>query len=359
MGKLYYAFDINSTALLGVLDELYDIYLTLKEIYERSLEEFFSNPETADRFPDYDYFDKLNHCMTKKALNGFFQSHSDIFSLEYQPLRVNDIVLKRFSMCYFQHGEGRNFLSAEIKLITFAEFLKDIQLMAYRLIERRKGFDQGYPVNDPEVVWDEVNARINDMVRERENKAFIRQPSRTVQADSHTVIVFRSLAAISCNRYVHEIENDSRLVPLLNGEGLVRLPIHHCKTCGRLFVGEKTLEVYEHLYGKMRLRLERDKDSTEQFWGLTESPLHRAGYNVQVNGMSEDERKQLLKGFLDNSVFTPFEIIRDIEKAINLFEYRPEYVDAVNKWKSDLRFVAEYKSIDRKDEQNETQQGIL
>lgn len=346
MGKLYYALDINSAALLGILDELYGIYMTLKEIYERSLEEYFSNPETEDRFPDYDYFDKLNHRMTKKNLNGFFQSHSDIFTLEYQPLRVNDIVLKRFSMCYFQHGEGRNFLSAEIKLITFAEFIKDIQLMAYRLIERRKEFDQDYPINDPMVVWDEVNGKINDMVREREKNVFIQQPSRTVQANSHTVIVFRSLAAISCNRAGHEIESDSRLVPLLNGKGMVRLPVHDCKTCGRLFVGEKTLEVYEHLYGKMHLKLEKDEGSTEYFRFLTESPLHRVGYNVQANGMSEAQRRQLLKDFLDNGVFTPFEIIRDIERAINLFEYRPEYVNAVNKWKSDLQFVAEYKNTD-------------
>ena len=58
--------------------------------------------------------------------------------------------------------------------------------------------------------------------------------------------------------------------------------------------------------------------------------------------MTETERRSLLVTFLTTNTFSHFEICRDIENAIRIFDGQARFVNAVSKWKSDLMFIGEF-----------------
>ena len=73
-----------------------------------------------------------------------------------------------------------------------------------------------------------------------------------------------------------------------------------------------------------------------------ESPLHQLGYNVIAGKLTEKERQTILVKIYEKKWLTFFQIQRDLEKAIRIFQYRSHYQAAVMKWKSDLYFISEY-----------------
>ena len=73
-----------------------------------------------------------------------------------------------------------------------------------------------------------------------------------------------------------------------------------------------------------------------------ESKLHQYGYNVVDGELSERERQNLLAFLFDNKIMTYFEICRDIENAISIFDGRPKYALALEKWRRDLKYIGEY-----------------
>jgi len=58
--------------------------------------------------------------------------------------------------------------------------------------------------------------------------------------------------------------------------------------------------------------------------------------------MSEPARRKLLVGLITKGVMPAESIIRDIEKAISIFEKNESFFEATKKWQSDLVFVNEY-----------------
>lgn len=75
-----------------------------------------------------------------------------------------------------------------------------------------------------------------------------------------------------------------------------------------------------------------------------ESKLHILGYNVSsASGMSDSERQHLLAKLIDSSLITKAEIKSHLEWLIHSNESKPNMVNAVDRWKNDLKFVDRYK----------------
>ena len=123
------------------------------------------------------------------------------------------------------------------------------------------------------------------------------------------------------------------------GAGKVTFPVHYCTHCQKYFIGEKTLQLFEKNYGKMRI-VRKAMGESDDFSGElnAESKLHQLGYNVS-DGKSDEERQALLKYLLKKNYISYFEMARIIEWNINHAQNKPY---ARPKWESDLKFIGEY-----------------
>ena len=124
----------------------------------------------------------------------------------------------------------------------------------------------------------------------------------------------------------------------------IDVPVHHCLTCGKVFIGNQTLNVYTKTFGMFLLRRNDDVnfDNTIYDSFREKSNLYKTGYNVQRFGMAEADRHSLLKRLIDSKQMDYSSICSDINDDINRFQYVPRYFDAVEKWKSDLKFIGDY-----------------
>ena len=71
----------------------------------------------------------------------------------------------------------------------------------------------------------------------------------------------------------------------------------------------------------------------------TESYLHSLGYKVGVTGLSEYQRRKLLKKVLDNGSISKYDVIETLERNISMFRHRTNRQKAVADWRSDLRYI--------------------
>ena len=185
-----------------------------------------------------------------------------------------------------------------------------------------------------------MTRHIEKLLEERQGKTIITDGNEPLGVLKEMIIVFENLSAISCNLNSHVVESVRVPVPLLGSPELVMLPIHHCTTCDRYFIGCETLKLYEKLYGRLFIRAIREGADSAEFAFFNESELHRTGYSVRKDGMATEERQAFLLKLIDNQIMNRFSICRDIEKSIKIFKNRPEYAAAVAKWKEDLFYVS-------------------
>ena len=336
---MYFALDEKNAALLGIVDELYEVYQGIEVACKMWLTEYL-NSFTWPPVEENQHATESNSVerIIRASLLKFLRPHSYLFSDVYEFRYLNTQQVKVYSFIEV----NRIGLTLKYRIKSFGEFIPIVESIA--CMRLHSGLLKEKPDAMLGKVIAETNARILKKVNQAEDMAFQKQLISEMPAPD-TLIVFRSLSSVSCIRSEHFVETTNWKMPLIDGSGYILLPVHRCNTCGRLFVGEKTLEVFEQLYGKMHVRLERISNERVDFDSFTESALHRAGYNVRANGLSEKERQELLLSLMKRKILYPLEIIRDIENAIRLFEYRPGFESAVAKWKSDLEFVASNKGI--------------
>ena len=161
-----------------------------------------------------------------------------------------------------------------------------------------------------------------------------------------TLYVFTALDNLDCNLNHHDLIAIRYPARTVTGE-IVRLPVHHCRTCNRIFIGSKTLHLYQEEFGKIMVKRHRtlsagsaEYENFEEF--ADESELHQHGYNVRRGVLTEEERHAILKYLYDSGEMSYFAICRDIEKAINLSGNSVARSAAVAKWENDLKFIGDY-----------------
>ena len=343
----------KNLAILGVYDEFIDLYDRVVEIYDRELTNHH-----------LDGIVTLEQCILVKrnteervrcALDHVRMSIGRIYTDDYQNLRMNRQVVKLFNLIETKEQKPRKAIPVYTwRYKTFDKFVEDITTCIIACVYYNNLPHKGKRIDLEDLnncfpqIEKTVFEYINNLLVER-NKTIIKTYNKHsgIEIQKATLWVFSNLHTISCNRKSHHVIPSTRNVNLTNNNAVVYLPVHKCTSCGKTFIGFETLKIYERLYGKTSTYLisdynnkKFDKDSFE--WSkLGESELHKKGYNVKADGMSEQERRELLSSLINSKQMTVFQICRDIESAIKIFDGRDNYKLAVAKWKRDLKFVNE------------------
>lgn len=323
--KITYALNPKNLALLGLLDDFYQLYYDVDQIYSNEFEQSEWNSD----------IDKKVRNKIRNLLDGFFKVTTYVFTQEYPIIHPNTISLNiARAFVDVKHPQP---LRLEYKMVAFGKFLTVLQDMVAVIIQQRKRHEK------TNITIERATELINENILLLIGNCYTdHTPTPTAEPDR--LIVFKSLSHISCNVKRHIIDSDIVLVETIKDNKVVKLPIHSCKTCGRLFIGAQTLTVFEEMYGRMLIRTTADVtpkiDSFDYF--NSESELHQYGYNVVEGELSESERHTILIRLLETKKMTEFQIKRDIENAIRLFCNDSRFVNAVPKWKKDLIFLSEF-----------------
>lgn len=323
MAKTEYQFTVRNLAAIGILEDIYDIYCSLQTEFH-TLE--------LNKIPYGNIKNQIIKTL-KKQLNAFLKDNTHIFTDDYEIIYVNAFSINGVYL-YDIKPEGSFY---QYSFISFSEFLRVCQRIIFKILFKRKTYTNKSV--KPEKIWDELNARIFDTAYNNFKKIEISDKS---SISLEEVIVYKNLSSISCNTNHHKIIPNKIEVPLIKTDKHVLLPIHICEDCKKKFVGNETLKAFERFFGPMIIekRPELDGSNPRLIYG-DESRLHSLGYNVIEGELTEKERRNLLKYLIDNGIMTDFEIRKDIENAIRIFNWNPKYDNAVWKWQSDLVFLSE------------------
>lgn len=331
-------------AVLGILDEVYTAYKEINDLYMGVI-----NNNVEPRFGrcTWDESEIRNYCVpkVKKILNAFYLEHLSMFTTEYEIIFANsnsligiDFYIRKMSI-----AKDIGYYIYNYKPISFQMFLFYLRLIVARVIVQRKK-QEGIIVNI-EKIMSEIDLRILSL----SSQAFLNR--KTTYCDTSInrsgLIVYKSLNSIYCRINQHTIDKTERLIPLIgSSHKAVLVPIHKCKTCGREFIGLETYKAFTGEYGHLvfeRLYEENDRGSGRFSKYAAESKLHKLGYSVIDGELSENERHRLLVQLLENKWMTYFEMCKDIENAISIFDGRDAYLLAIKKWRDDLKYIGEYK----------------
>lgn len=330
--KIEYALNKYNLAHLGVCDEFFTLYQSVQEIYAGAAKRI--KKENPNRPMNTAKLEKECSSKLRKLFDIFLIEHTSLFTDKYVKIHPNATALKRMLLL---DVKKKGILQAEISVVSFSEFLKSFQNFVCDILLQRESYER--PSISWDYVWNNLNEHINSLAR-KEIKETIK---KDVSDKAKELIVYKNLNSISCNRDEHNVVADKITVAAIGKDYSVVLPVHKCKDCGKLFIGYETLKVYEKEYGQLFIiKTKEDGKKGIVYVFKSESPLHRAGYNVIEGVMTEVQRRELLVTFLKTNTFSHFEICRDIENAIKIFEGQPRYVNAVSKWKSDLMYIGEF-----------------
>lgn len=336
-----YALTRHNLALLGALDDFYQLYVDVydfiiqqmvehtKKIFEDNHKEYHG--EIQFYFPDSlkPQLRKLFEPTLNKYLHLFTNEYTRIFATAYD-----------FHLFTYIQVRGRQYM-----LVPFDDFCKSIENVYVNSFYKRK-CNQNSNVSQ-ETVFKQVNTRIQILSAVAQKKIFVQSNSASPEADSTVLYVIRALSCTLCYQQQHYIEAKAYVASLANSDRFITLPVHFCTVCHRYFIGDKTLHEYEKTYGEILVMKQRYKDETLSSVDFfndfnQESLLHQYGYNVRIDGLPESTRRNLLISLIEKKLLSYHEICRTIEQNISLFQGNPQYSQAVTKWKSDLKFIGDY-----------------
>lgn len=327
--KKEYALNKYNLAHLGVCDEFHALYQSIVELYADAFE-----CKKRNNTKGLISFEKECWSQIRKLLDDFLIKHTILFTDKYKTIHPNSEAMRRMLLLKVKRTAP---LKLTYSVISFNYFIERFQDFVCDILERRESYERLHISRD--YVWNELNEYIEKLVDKEIEKNEKQEISNKVQE----LIIYKNLNTISCNLDGHYIQASKVSVMVIGKDYSVILPVHRCSECGKMFVGYETLKVYEKEYGQLFvIKTNEDFTNDSAYSFKRESPLHKAGYNVIEGVMSETDRRSLLVTFLKTKTFSHFEICRDIENAIKIFEGQTRFVNAVLKWKRDLMFIGEF-----------------
>lgn len=323
---------------LGIYDETYDLYYNLLQVYTLAYNGYYEvNREESLLWPQK--LDALSRKECRKLIEEYLKLYSHIFSNEYPRYHTNASNMAAFSML----NVSCNRLEMTCRPITFRFFLKELSNLIVRIVFMRTHHDK--PNISEQFIREQINKNVTTELLKAEQQRFKKTKNDFVPISSE-LIVFHSLSLISCNHKKHKVIPKMYTADLVNKSVPITIPVHYCETCGRCFVGERTLSIYEKMFGKIFVKLSYEEVRTHNGKAFSnfsdESLLHRLGYNVIEGKFTEHERRELLVYFLEHQKISYFEMCRDLENAIRIFQNVETHKNAVEKWTSDLSYICEY-----------------
>lgn len=324
-------------AVLGILDDFYDLYCSLRMLYEAAITARINNtyrqkpfwPTEIDQQCIKDVR-KLCEPLMNKYLYLFSESEFRIHATAYGFASFSMINTKKSSIpCRL-----------DCSLVSFASFLNQLLCAISTIIHRYRSYHE--PDIEYRQVCNEINTHIDVCVANQESNCYI--PANTsIATTDDTLYVYSSLSSAKCYRQQHHVFPSRFIADLLNDSGRISLPVHYCRDCQRYFIGRITLSLFDKRFGKSVMR-RYSQDSTSDFYEsfCQESKLHQFGYNVVDGEMSSAERHALLIFLLQHKKITYHEICVTLERNIEMFQNRPNYQIAVKKWMEDSVFIGQH-----------------
>ena len=323
--------------MLGIYEETYELYVSVVDEFHRAL---------ADRIATRDgtHFNSKKWC--KAHLNRFFDRYYRLFS--QSRIYINDDALRRQAFCPYNMLLDRNTKTRyTYKPVTFSAFLKDLELLISLVSALRSNFNAG-----TEAAHHMLKKHIEELVKNKEQVDSVLGRTSVefdLNSGSDTIWKYTNLHNLSCNQEKHKIVPKVVIVNALNSIQKCNLPVNYCYDCGKYFIGKNSLEIMQKKHGTLLVKTRYC--SLEQCGDIkwaefnNESELYSYGYNVRADGMTISDRQNLLAYLMQNDVMSKFCIRRDLENAINIFQSRKKYINAVRSWQDDLHFVDMYDSL--------------
>ena len=280
----------------------------------------------------------------EQSLNRYFNENAvtQIFTDEFHKLYVNSNVLAQFSIFNFKMKILPSY-TISYSIISFTDFLKKLQWLGSFILLGKRNPD-GWNLKYYERFFSLIDSRIEKLAADIEKKLFENVDEDNLSLPhSDEVWVFRNLSSLNCNTEAHEVKTVTLSVVLIDKPLRIDIPTFYCRGCDRYFVGEETLNIFRQEYGRMFIKtrpiIGEDVSQTRFKRFRTESELYSWGYNVIDGEMSAETRRKLLFMLFKERKMTKFEICRDIENAIRLFNGRKNYENALSRWREDLEYV--------------------
>lgn len=149
----------------------------------------------------------------------------------------------------------------------------------------------------------------------------------------------------------HTLSNVKAIIRILSQNNKVidfTIPAVHCKECNQYIILKSDFKSIKQR-GTLLCRV---IDETPEYiakhknssYSGTESKVHRLGYNVIKQGYNYTftQRKIILVNIIENYGITQHEIMSMLDTNIARKINMPNYAEAVEKWKQDREFVANY-----------------
>ena len=331
----------NNLAVIGVMDDFYQLYCEIKDIYETKRKEFVK--ENQLRTPLWSkVWDEMCLKEVRKACEPILNKCLYIFSDEYQRFFSNAYAFQNFSFinsakinCY-NISNSSSILSYK----SFSEFLIDIQIiMACTNHRWKNNIDSNYSFSQS---WIEINQNIKKIAQTKRIECEAIEEMQ--EPITNTVLyLFNKLSSTSCYKFEQPVVPARFIATTVTTGRNISLPVHYCNYCKKYFIGIKTLAVFEKTFGKLIIDKKSISEMEYDFGCFSlESKLHKLGYNVINGRLSEEERKNLLIYLIENQMISYLDLCSTIEQNIKLFQNSYRHRLAVEKWKIDLKAIGEY-----------------
>lgn len=331
------ALNPSNLAVLGALDDFYDVYRTIEEVYDRHRKLFVEQNGSDKTLWPMD-LDGMTRKEVRNLCEPLINKYKYLFDPNQGYIFATAYGFRIFS--YLNVTPIHQELRLSIKYISFRDFLEQLQFVVTRILHNR--ITKEKPKYAFERLSSEIDSRIYSLAKEKASVCKV-EHSHSSPATTAPLYLFDVLSSTLCHRNNHPVVPARFVADLANGTGQLILPVHYCNYCDKYFIGTKTLAQFEKDFGRIiveRRKMSYDDDGFSSF--QTESKLHQLGYNVIDGNMSEEERHRLLVYLLENKRITYFEICSTIEQNIRLFQFSYRHQLAVTKWKSDLKYIGDY-----------------
>lgn len=322
MAKKWSALTPSNLAILGALDDFYRAYKQCLEAMENSI-------------------DRQNQCIKqyRKICEPLLQQYTSLFTaLPDRKLHANAFGFANFTMSYFERDKSR-MLAVVCKAITFTSFLEQIHFAVIKIISRwNNQLQPSYVFNKVE---EETNQRILGLVEKQKHRMTLCKSEYIVPTQSPLYLI-GNLYGTRCYKEKHKVETRIFGADLYESGEILQIPAHFCTCCKKYFIGKTSFSLLEDFFGWLLVEKRSLSDDACFDSFQWESKLHRLGYNVIDGQMCERERRDHLLQILESGKLSYHDICASIEQDINLFQNSLHHQLAVQKWKDDLCFLADW-----------------
>jgi hypothetical protein len=194
--KFKYALTPRNLAILGILDDFYDVYCKLIAVYEEHRKQFYEKFGDKALWPEQ--LEEYSRSDVRKVCTPLISKYSNIFTDEYDKLYTSAYGFQFFQFLDWYKSKP---LYIVIEYISFAKFLNEIQYVVTRIIYRRKYKSSHYSL---EKIQLDVNLYIQNLVKLKEFEIKYSMNSKK-DITNEVLYLFENLSSISCYKNNHPV----------------------------------------------------------------------------------------------------------------------------------------------------------